>query len=150
MDVQVDVVVKWQHYVQCQKCKQRFGPEPRKAQVYWAFRMHLVGQLSNPPNQWVMEVLEAFPSGIPRQSAPETVPSPTRRLGNGVVQRAVCRALADRGPLSLAEIRLAVEGDIGLPVSRHSVSWCLEKHARGPGRTFERVALGVYRLAIQA
>jgi hypothetical protein len=87
------------------KVSLRYDSHLYKIGIY--HKMHLVEQLSNPPNQWAMELLEAFPRGIPRRSAPETVPSPTKRLGNGVVQRAVCRALAHRGPLSLAEIRLA-------------------------------------------
>jgi hypothetical protein len=111
--------------------------------------MHLVGQLSNPPDRWVTGDLEAFPTGVPRRSEPKVVPSRTKRLGNGVVQRAVRRALASRGPLSLPEVRSAVEEDIGKPVSRHSISWCLEKHANGPNALFARVSTGVYRVKSQ-
>jgi hypothetical protein len=73
---------------------------------------------------------------------------PARRLGNGVVQRAVCQALADGVPMSLGDIRRAVEEQFGHSVSRHSVSWCLEKHARAPASIFERVAFDVYRLRV--
>jgi hypothetical protein len=51
--------------------------------------------------------------------------------------------------LSLPEVRSAVEEDIGKPVSRHSISWGLEKHANGPDALFARVSTGVYRVKSQ-
>jgi hypothetical protein len=70
-----------------------------------------------------------------------------RRLGNGELQRAVIRILeAADGPLSVAEVRLAVERSLGKVVSRSSVSACLSVGARRVGR-FERVAAALYRLA---
>jgi hypothetical protein len=45
--------------------------------------MHLVGQLSNPPNQSTMKVLHAFPAGVPAQPQPRVVRFRPGRLGNG-------------------------------------------------------------------
>jgi hypothetical protein len=71
-----------------------------------------------------------------------------RRLGNGVVQRAVVKALvaADQ-PMRLAEVHLAVEG-LGHThtVSKDSINWCLSTGARGKEPRFERVARGCYWL----
>jgi hypothetical protein len=58
----------------------------------------------------------------------------------------VMNVLADGRCRSVRDVRDAVEEQLGHAVSRHSVSWCLEKHAREPSDVFERVALGVYRL----
>jgi hypothetical protein len=98
-----------------------------------------------------MGVLDAFPGGIPEQigryrRAPEA--SRPRRLGNGVVQRAVIKALveADR-PMDVGEAHAAVEELLGCPVSRDSVGSCLSTGARAARLGFERVVRGRYQLA---
>jgi hypothetical protein len=75
-------------------------------------------------------------------------PARTKRLGNGVVQRAVIHVLAgaDRA-LSVADLHRAVEERLGQPVSRHSVRSSLASGARGAAPAFERTAPGCYRLA---
>jgi hypothetical protein len=112
--------------------------------------MHLVGRLSNPPNQSTMTVLEAYPAGVPAQTSRArselAAPKPLR-LGNGVVQRSVIRALleADR-PIDVGEAHTAVEAHLGHPVSWDSVSSCLSTGVRGARPRFERVGRGRYRL----
>lgn len=112
--------------------------------------MHLSGHYSNHSPAFT-GVLDAFPGGIPEQigryrPAPEA-PRPLR-LGNGVVQRAVIKALveADR-PMDVGEAHTAVEELLGHPVSRDSVSSCLSTGARAARLLFERVARGRYQLA---
>ncbi len=47
----------------------------------------------------------------------------TRRAGNGVIQRAVIEALAEADrPMDVGEAHTAVEGLLGYPVSRDSVT----------------------------
>jgi hypothetical protein len=108
--------------------------------------MRLVGQLSSslPRLQRVLDLPDT-PRARPRAPAPPERGS--RRLGNGVVQRAVVKVLAtaDR-PLSLADVRPAVEGLLGHSVSEYSVSCCLAAGARASQPCFERVARGHYRL----
>jgi hypothetical protein len=74
-----------------------------------------------------------------------------RRLGDGVVQRAVIKALvaADQ-PMGLTEVHLAVEGLLGRTVSKDSIKWCLSTGVRGKEPRFERVARGCYRLICPA
>jgi hypothetical protein len=70
-----------------------------------------------------------------------------RRLGNGVVQRAIVKVLgATDQPMRLAEVHLAVEGLLGRTVSKDSINWCLSTGVRGKEPRFERVARGCYRL----
>jgi hypothetical protein len=70
-----------------------------------------------------------------------------RRLGNGVVQRTVVKVLeAANEPMRGADIHQAVEGLLGHPVSKDSVSCCLSTGARSKQPRFERVACGYYRL----
>jgi hypothetical protein len=71
----------------------------------------------------------------------------TKRLGNGAVQRAAMGALAaaDR-VLTVAEVQVAVEERLGMPVSKDSVRSCLSSGARSPHPRFERTAPGCYRL----
>jgi len=72
-----------------------------------------------------------------------------KRLGNGVVQRAVIRVLAAAGhALSVADVQGAVEERLGRPVSKDSVNSCLSTGARGAEPRFERMAPGCYRLAM--
>jgi hypothetical protein len=72
----------------------------------------------------------------------------TKRLGNGVVQRALVTALAvSDGPMGVCEAQAAVEALLGHCVSRDSVNSCLSTGARGVRPRFERVAPGRYQLA---
>jgi hypothetical protein len=92
--------------------------------------------------------LDAFPDGLLEQYRRPVVPQPVmRKLGNGVVQRAVVKVLAAAdGPMHLAEVQMAVEDLIGQSVSRDSVNWCLSTGVRGKEPRFERVVRGCYRL----
>jgi hypothetical protein len=109
--------------------------------------MHLVGQLSNPPNASVKMVLEAFAGGIPRRIGPEGVPLGAKRLGNGVVQRALVEVFLEAGrPMGVGEAHLALEVLLGRSVSRDSVNSCLSTGARAARHRFERVAPGRYQL----
>jgi hypothetical protein len=74
--------------------------------------------------------------------------SETKRLGNGVVQRALMKALAaSDGSMGVREARAGVETLLGRSVSRDSVNSCLSTGARGVRPGFERVSSGRYRLA---
>jgi len=108
--------------------------------------MRLVGQLSNPSAALgvVFEALSDQPiNAIAR-------PEPQRegvRLGNGVVQRAVVKALASaQHPLTVQEAQAAVGDLLGYPVSKGSINCCLSTGALGDEPRFERVARGCYRL----
>jgi hypothetical protein len=70
-----------------------------------------------------------------------------RRLGNGVVKRAVVEVLTtgDRS-MTVADVQAGVERLLGEPVSRHSVNWCLSTGSRGGTPQFERISLGSYQL----
>jgi hypothetical protein len=109
--------------------------------------MHLVGQHSNPS-----EPLEAVLGWVPdasrtRRSEPIAALPGTKRLGNGVVQRALIKALAVAGgPIGVCEAQTAVEALLGHGVSRDSVNSCLSTGARGLQPSFQRVAPGRYRL----
>src|SRR5271166_2153208 len=114
-----------------------------------AFLMHLSGHSSNHSPAFT-GVLEAFPGSIPEQiDRRPRVPVAQRplRLGNGVVQRAVMKALAgaDR-PMDVGEAHRAVEALLGYPVSRDSVNSCLSTGARAARWGLERVARGRYQL----
>jgi hypothetical protein len=79
-----------------------------------------------------------------RQSAAAVVGA--KRLGNGVVQRAVMGALvAAPRVLTVAEVQVAVEERLGIEVSGDSVRSCLSTGARGPRPIFERADPGCYR-----
>jgi hypothetical protein len=109
--------------------------------------MHLVGQLSNPSSR-LRTVLDAFPDGPHGRSRGPIVPQPAmRRLGNGVVKRAVVEVLAtvDRS-MTVADVRTAVEKLRGQSVSKDSINWCLSTGSQGSRPQFERVSRGCYRL----
>jgi hypothetical protein len=109
--------------------------------------MHLVGQLSNPSNGSVKSVLEAFSEGLAERSRPTIVALRTKRLGNGVVQRALIKALAVAGhPMGVCEAQAAVEALLGHGVSRDSVNSCLSTGACRVEPCFRRVAPGRYCL----
>jgi len=110
--------------------------------------MRLIGQLSKPSPR-LRVVLDVCPDDSFGQPPRPVVQQPVmRKLGNGVVQRAIVKVLAaaDR-PMRLAEVLTAVEGLLGQPVSRNSIFWCLSTGARGMEPRFERVARGCYRLS---
>jgi hypothetical protein len=110
--------------------------------------MHLSGHYSNPSEPLETVLRWAAEGSSKRQSAPNAAASEGKRLGNGVVQRAVIRALveADRA-MDVGEAHLAVEALLGRSVSRDSVSSCLSTGARAVRLLFERVARGRYQLA---
>jgi hypothetical protein len=108
--------------------------------------VHLVGQLSNlsPRLQSILDLPESRVK--PRTMKAQLQPA-MRKLGNGVVQRAVVNVLSAADcPMRRADIRSAVERQLGQPVSKESVSWCLRMGIEGPSPRFERAAHGVYRL----
>jgi hypothetical protein len=110
--------------------------------------MRLVGQLCNPSSslERVLDALPGAPLETTAASCSPLVPAP-RRLGNGVVQRAVVKVLAAAGaPMRHADIHAAVQGQLGQSVSKESVSWCLRTGSRGSEPRFERIAYGLYRL----
>jgi hypothetical protein len=106
--------------------------------------MHLVGQLSNPPSRWTLNVLKAHPEGSPARP-PIQGPKP-RRLGNGSIRRAAMATLADGQVMKLAEIHVAVGKLLGRQVSYASVEWCLRMGVRGPAPWAVRIRPGWYRL----
>jgi hypothetical protein len=117
----------------------------------WGFeslRPRLVGQLSNPsgPLAAVLAGVGALrrPAGLQR---PIVVEPSSRRLGNGMVQRAVVEVLAaSNGPMRGADVHQAVERLLGRPVSKNSVSWSLAADARSNEPRFERITRGHYQL----
>jgi hypothetical protein len=107
--------------------------------------MHLVGQLSNPSPR-LLRILRLSKDHVkPGIAEPRTSPGPVgRRLGNGVIQRAVVEVLARaERPMRTAEIQADVERLLGHAVAKESVSWTL-RHGKTP--RFECVAYGTYRL----
>jgi hypothetical protein len=108
--------------------------------------MQLIGQLSRPSPR-LQAALD--PHDASDASYTPISPGPARRrLGNGVVQRAVFSVLAETGgPMRLADIQADVERLLGQPVSMESVSWSLRVDANGERRCFERVERGLYRLS---
>jgi hypothetical protein len=107
--------------------------------------VHLVGQLSN-PSAALERVLVIAPP-LETIELPPARSLPSRRLGNGVVQRATTQVLraADR-PMRVADICRAVGVVLGHTVSYDSVSWCLRMVSRGDELRFERVSYYYYRL----
>jgi hypothetical protein len=74
----------------------------------------------------------------------------TKRLGNGVLQRAIVKALAAAGrPMGVGEAQVAVEALLGHGVSRDSLNSCLSTGARGELPSFERVAPDRYQLCVR-
>jgi hypothetical protein len=110
--------------------------------------MHLVGQLSNPSAALgaVLEATAVVRPGPRDLRGPVVVKPSSRRLGNGVVQRAVVRVLAAaRRPMRVAEVHQAVERLLGHPVSENSVGWCLAAGVRGKPPRFDRISRGRYQ-----
>jgi hypothetical protein len=110
--------------------------------------MYLSGHYSNPPG--ALETVLRCPCErlSSRQSAPKAIVPGPKRLGNGVIQRAVLSALGEAdGAMDVGEAHAAVEMLLGRTVSRDSVTSCLSTGARGARCRFERVARGRYQLA---
>jgi hypothetical protein len=112
--------------------------------------VHLVEHYSN-PSSTLQAVLDAFPDGVPKQqgrSKPIAEVSKSDRLGNGVAKRAVIKVLVEAScPMSTVQVHEAVEGLLGISVSKDSVNSCLSTGSRGKEARFERVGRGWYRLA---
>jgi hypothetical protein len=114
--------------------------------------MHLVGQLSNPSAALaaVFEAAAVVRSGPGELRKSVVVKPASRRLGNGVVQRAVVKVLAGaRRPMCGQEVRLAVEDLLGHPVSENSISSCLAYGARRREPLFTKVTRGWYVLVLR-
>ena len=108
--------------------------------------MHLVGQLSNPSRR-LQSILDLPASRVNSRATQPRSQAASRRLGNGVVQRAVVRVLGDAdGPMRTGEVRAGVERLLGHPVAKESVSWSLRTGSRGGTPRFECVAYATYRL----
>ena len=107
--------------------------------------MRLVGQLSNPSSR-LQSILDLSASRVKSQVSQSTLLRPApRRLGNGVVKRAVIRVLGEAAkPMKTGEVRAAVEELLGHPVSPESVSWVLRMESRGERPRFECVAYATY------
>ena len=108
--------------------------------------MHLLGQFSNPSSS-LQAVFDHLPNEpIVLAARPSVAPVPVmRRLGNGVVQRAIVKTLATSDePMRLAAIHTAVEALLGQVVSKESVGWCLRTGCRGDKPRFERAEYGYY------
>lgn len=85
--------------------------------------MRLVGQLSN-PSALLEAVLGWAPDAADRRRRAPVAALPTaRRLGDGVVLRALIKALAVAGrPIGVCEAQTAVEALLGHSGSRESVN----------------------------
>jgi len=110
--------------------------------------MHLVGQHSN-PSELLEAVLGWVPDGSPtRRREPIAGLLETKRLGNGVVQRAVVRGFAVGGrTMDISEAQRAAEAVLGGAVPPDTGNNFVSTRAPGPAPRFERVAHGRYRLA---
>ncbi len=108
--------------------------------------VRLVGQLSNPSSA-LQSILGLSGNRVKaRVMRPQAQPV-QRRLGNGVVQRAVVKALASaQCPLTVLEVQAAVVELLGHPVSKGSINYCLSTGVLGHKPRFERVARGCYRV----
>jgi hypothetical protein len=109
--------------------------------------MHLVGHLSRPSPR-LLSILDLSRDQVKRVANRAGTPKPTRRrLGNGVVQRAVIAVLeGTNGPMRTGQIQVEVERLLGHPVAKESVSWSLRTGSQGSKPRFECVAYGAYRL----
>jgi len=107
--------------------------------------VRLVGQLSNPSSR-LQSILD-LPASRVKLTTARAQPQPEqRRLGNGVVQRAIVRVLGDAdGPMRTGEIQAGVERLLGHPVAKESVSWSLRTGSRGKKPRFERISYATYR-----
>jgi hypothetical protein len=97
-----------------------------------------------------MRVLDAFRHGVPESGVQRKPNLVGKRLGNGVVARAIGEVLADGQPKKLVEIRRAVERQVGQAVSIESVSWCLRMGSCKEPPVFVRPGRGFYQLVSQA
>jgi hypothetical protein len=110
----------------------------------------LIGQLSNPSAALaaVFEAAAVVRPGPRELRESVVVGLASRRLGNGVVQRAVVKVLVvARRPMCGQQVRLAVEDLLGHPVSENSISSCLAYGLRRREPLFAKVTRGRYVLA---
>ena len=121
-----------------------------KALIYRAFSMHLVGQLSNPS-----EPLEAVLGWVPDGSAtrkrePLGPLHATKRLGNGVVQKALLKAVTSAGrPMGVREAQVVVEALLGIAFPAILSTAAFRPPPRGVPPSFERVAPGRYWMCVR-
>lgn len=112
--------------------------------------MHLSGHHSNHSPAFT-GVLVAFPGGMPEQSGRcghEAEAPNSLRLGKGVIQLAVVKALAAPGhPMGVREAQTAVEALLGHSVSRDSVNSCPSTGARAREPYLRHIARDRYELA---
>lgn len=107
--------------------------------------MRLVGQLSN-PSPGLRSILDLSASRVKRRTTRVQAQPARRRLGNGVVQRAVMQVLGDAdGPMRTGEVQAGVERLLGHPIAKESISWSLRMGSRGTAPRFECVAYATYR-----
>ena len=110
--------------------------------------MHLVGHLSNPSPR-LLSILRLSNRRVKASRRPRLSPQGQRRLGNGVVERAIIRVLTSAdAPMRTGDIQASVEHLLGHPVAKESVSWSLRSGCRGEMSRFECVAYATYRLRI--
>lgn len=110
----------------------------------------MVGQLSNPSPR-LRSILDLSASRVKRRTTQPGSQPAQRRLGNGVVQRAVMQVLGDAyGPMRTGAVQAGVERLLGHPVAKESISWSLRTGSRGERPYFERVAYATYRLRCAA
>ena len=111
--------------------------------------MHLSGHYSNPPEALETVLRSADEGSSTCQRVSTAVFAEAKRLGNGVVPRAVVRALSEAGrAMDVGEAHAAVEALLGRSVSRESVNSCLSTGARGARPDFQRVGPGRYQLKL--
>ncbi len=114
-----------------------------------SIRPNVSGHYSNPPEA-LETVLGALRGPVSWRRGPAISPS-LRRLGNGVVLRAVVDVMVIQArPMAVGEVHIAVECCLGHPVSPESVNSCLSTGARGSAPRFRRVARGRYMIASPA
>jgi hypothetical protein len=93
--------------------------------------MHLSGHYSNPPEELETVLRWASEDTSTRHSVARAVVPERKRLGHGVVQRGVIRALAEADrAMDVGEARAAVEALLGRSVSRDSVSSSIDRRPR--------------------
>jgi hypothetical protein len=132
----------------------RFPPEVKADQRHGVVGVRRFRSLRNRPDRTLLKPIER-PISCPWAEKSSAIGTRTRsseaprvmqrRLGNGVVQRAIFSVLEAAGrPMRVAEVHRGVEESLEIPVSRGSINSCLSLGARECVR-FERIAFGCYR-----
>ena len=84
-------------------------------------------------------------------NAPRPSGRPDRKLRNGLVPRAIEKALKDAAePMQIRDIHAAVEDCLGIAVPTSSVNCWLTKHIKGSRPRLVRLGRGRYRLVAGA